>query len=134
MTQPPPWKYTRAARVAARGRREERPLRAPARGRTKMHVDLVRFDEVGIERQVPLGLLRLGAHSDARDVVAGADHPLGQEEAERELEVVPRRPHDDAERRAVERELEWLLRGDLIAIVTPVTRSPSRDLDRRRLG
>jgi hypothetical protein len=50
-------------------------------------------------------LLRLGADADANDVVERPDDALGPEESQRELEVVPRRPHDDRERLAIQGEL-----------------------------
>ena len=98
-----------------------------------MDVDLIRLDEIGVQRDARLRLARLRADAHSRDIVKGLDDALGPEQSQCELEVVARGPHHDAERASVKRELEWFLRGDLIAIVAPIARAPARDLDRRRL-
>ena len=52
-----------------------------------------------------LALLGLGADAYASHVVERTDDLLGPEKSESELEVIARRPHDDRERLAVERQL-----------------------------
>jgi len=63
-------------------------------------------------------LVRL-AGPDADDVLARGHDPLGEQEAERKLLVVARRPHGHRERPAVDADLQRLLDGDgiLAAVV-----------------
>ena len=55
--------------------------------------------------------------------------PFGDAEAERELLVVPRRPHRHRDRVAADADLERLLDRDLIALASPLGQPD--DVDRR---
>src|SRR3989441_3693869 len=98
-----------------------------------MHVYLIRLHEIrgDGDRCVVLGGFR--ADADAHDVVTRTDDALRPEQPERELEVVARCAHHDAERSAVERDLEGLLGRDLVALLAPGARAPAGDRHRRRL-
>src|SRR3989441_4046190 len=98
-----------------------------------MHVYLIRLHKIrgDGDRCVVLGGFR--ADADAHDVVTRTDDALRPEQPERELEVVARCAHHDAERSAVERYLEGLLGRDLVALLAPGARAPAGDRHRRRL-
>src|SRR3989442_1197057 len=91
-----------------------------------MHVYLIRLHEIrgDGDRCVVLGGFR--ADADAHDVVTRTDDALRPEQPERELEVVARCAHHDAERSAVERDLEGLLGRDLVALLAPGARALER--------
>src|SRR2546422_11197448 len=90
-----------------------------------MHVYLIRLHKIRGDgnRCVVLGGFR--ADADAHDVVTRTDDALRPEQPERELEVVARRAHHDAERSAVQRDLERPLSRDLVALLAPGARTPA---------
>src|SRR5207247_4622311 len=96
-------------------------------------VDLIRLHDVVGDRNAVLALARLGADAYSGHFRERPDDMLRGEQAERELDVVSRRAHDDAERLAVQQELKRLLRGDGIIDVLPRTAAPARDRDAGRL-
>jgi hypothetical protein len=99
-----------------------------------VHVDLVRLDKVRLDAKQRFGLARFGADAHQLHLVEGGDHLLGQEQPERELEIVARRPHHDAERFAVQRQLERLLGRNAVVDRGPTARGPAPDGHRRRGG
>ena len=115
----------RRAAYAARGGREERTLGPPAGALAHADVDLIRLDDVVGDLDTILMLARLGADPHSRDVRERADHVLRGQQPERELDVVTRRAHHDAERLAVQQELERLLRGDRVLQVLPRAATPA---------
>jgi len=82
---------------AARRRRVEAPLQAGGIEAGRVDVDGVR-GEVG------------------RQPRTRRAQPFGEAEAERELLVVPRRPHRHRDRHAADADLERLLDGDVVAL------------------
>jgi hypothetical protein len=50
----------------------------------------------------------IGTVGDLGDLIGGADHPFGEEESDRELVVVPRRPHRHRDARAIDADRERL--------------------------
>src|SRR5437868_4322344 len=126
--------HGRGAAHPARGTGQERTLRPAPRSPAEINVYLIRFDKIVRERHTRLVLLGLGADADTNDVIERPDDLLGPEQSERELEVVPRGPHDDRKGLPIERQLKRLFGGDLIAVVAPVAGAPARDLDRGSLG
>src|SRR5438067_684747 len=73
-----------------------------------------RWGQLDLDDVLQVRMLAVGQHPDCGHIAAGPNDPFTEEEAQRQLALVTRRPHHDGQRRPAYSNFERLLRGELI--------------------